>query len=193
MERRYLAVVLSCIMQGLIILPVHGALVASELEHIIRKTNPSFFFVSSSYFPKIATAVKCVDGSRKPTVIEITTSSLAKPGEIPVVASSHKVEVESQFEQILSLDEVREKGRKRFESKEELKVIPLAKQEISAVLFTSGSTGIPKGAISLILLIICLFVSDNLIIIIMVFDKNEDIYGGLDDAIGRSSECATIY
>lgn len=163
--------ILSCVIQGLVLVPVHGCLVQSELEHIIQKTNPSVLFVSTNYFSKVAAAVKNVNGNNKSIAVEITNASLAKPGDIVSSQNSvHKVE-DFEFKQIFSLDQVREKGRKRFESGEEITVISLEKQDVSAVLFTSGSTGIPKGAVSFIL-----FLNINFIYLYTIFLISQKIF-----------------
>ena len=134
-------------MQGLVLVPIHGCLGQSEIEHIILKTNPTLYFVSAEYLPKIAQAVAATNGSAVGVVIT-ADGKLEKANENSANSPQPTIKQSSTFKKLISLNELKEIGKEKAESGYEVKVERVKKQDVSAVLFTSGSTGIPKGAVS---------------------------------------------
>jgi long-subunit acyl-CoA synthetase (AMP-forming) len=147
-------------MQGLVLLPVHGCLGQSEIEHIIRKTNPALYFVSTEYLSKIEQAVAAVSGGSA-VGVEITAGMLAKAGEEDSVTPQTTTKQNGAFKKLFSLYELKALGKQKAESGAEVTVERVNKENVSAVLYTSGSTGVPKGAV---------FYSSFLLFTILKFD-----------------------
>ncbi|KAL6070370.1 D-alanine--D-alanyl carrier protein ligase [Balamuthia mandrillaris] len=167
----YTVAMVGALMAGCILVPVHGGLDKETLRHILEKTQPTVCFVGSNYLEKVAGVLGNLSndshsstiGTGTPLVVEITTK------ELPPLIRSNDDSNNEECDQksLLSLDEFLFVGQEAYiqlsqrNSSSSRPPLPSASsppislitvqrrslEDVSSILFTSGSTGIPKGAI----------------------------------------------
>ena len=98
-------------MQGLVLLPIHGCLGQSEIEHIINKTKPTLVFAATEYLPKIELAVAAASGGEV-IAVYIASGMLPKAdeGSTPSQAPTKENGV---FKKLVSFEEVKVLGKRR--------------------------------------------------------------------------------
>ena len=128
----YIVSVVSSLMLGLVLVPVDGNLDNMGLQHIVRQINPVLAIAEQQYW---ASLMPCFSSDAHLTAIIIPQHSQEIPPSdnvnIKVINYNNLLSAPSSVVDVKALIDSR----------------GIAVDRITAILFTSGSSGLPKGAV----------------------------------------------
>ena len=136
----YVCCLLAGLLAGCVLVPLHGALEPESLASCLTLVQPAAVFVGVEYVEKAAKALALSHITPRLTAVlkHATLPSTTTP-------SPQGVEEESQRETLFSLDIEALATLGSNSGEDEVTLLPREIDEVTAILFTSGSSGEPKG------------------------------------------------
>lgn len=145
----YVVAMLACVMYGFILVPLSGHTDLQSLQHILSKTKSTVFFVDKKYRRKVLKAVRNVHGMIRllVTVNEPILSEYVFSNEEKILPDGTGPVNKANLTSVSFPKMLNGGAKARLNcSNDNFVIKKVALDDLSAILFTSGSTGVPKGA-----------------------------------------------
>ena len=134
----YVCCLLAGLLAGCVLVPLHGALEPESLASCFTLVQPAAVFVGAEYVEKAAKTLALSQITPKLTAV-------LKHTTLPSTAPSPEGVEESHRDTLFSLDIEAIATLGGTSGEGEVTLLPREIDEVTAILFTSGSSGVPKG------------------------------------------------
>ena len=140
----YTVAMLGAQMCGCVLVPIHAALEPAALSHILERTCPAVVFLTLEMVASMSAACKANKLSPVFILLPSTVGSLPTYTPAPAGAPPPRPAAPVDITQLASFGARERRGRTSIA---DLGIQKVLLTEVCAVLYTSGSTGVPKGVV----------------------------------------------